>query len=33
MRVEEVMTHDVITVRPETTIPEAAALMVTHTRP
>jgi CBS domain-containing protein len=30
MRVEEVMTRDVITVRPETTIQEAAALMVTH---
>jgi CBS domain-containing protein len=30
MRVEEVMTRDVITVRPETTIHEAAALMVTH---
>jgi CBS domain-containing protein len=30
MRVEEVMTRDVITVRPETTVHEAAALMVTH---
>jgi CBS domain-containing protein len=30
MRVEDVMTRDVITVRPETTIHEAAALMVTH---
>jgi len=30
MRVDEVMTRDVITVRPETSIHEAAALMVTH---
>jgi CBS domain-containing protein len=30
MRVEDVMTRDVITVRPETTIHEAAALMVVH---
>jgi CBS domain-containing protein len=30
MRVEEIMTRDVITVRPETTVQEAAALMVTH---
>jgi CBS domain-containing protein len=30
MRVEDIMTRDVITVRPETTIHEAAALMVTH---
>ena len=30
MRVEEIMTRDVITVRPETTVQEAAALMVIH---